>query len=78
MQLRKEHAPIEEIFADDAKKLRQATVHKSYIKVNLSIEEGEKLGNKPVERYGELVLTRGKGALAALARDLKEFFIITK
>ena len=53
-------------------------MHKSYIKVNLSIEEGEKLGNKHVQRYGELVLTRGKGALAALARDLKEFFIITK
>ena len=41
------------------------------LKVNLSIEEGEKLGNKHVQGYGELFLTRGKDALAALAPYLK-------
>ena len=44
--------------------------------MNLSIEEGEKLGNKHVQGYGELYLTRGKDALAALATDLKEFIMI--
>ena len=47
------------------------------LKVNLSIEEGEKLGNKHVQGYGELFLTRGKDALAALATDLKESIVIS-
>ena len=46
------------------------------LKVNLSIEEGEKLGNKHVQGYGELFLTRGKDALAALATDLKGSIMI--
>ena len=47
--------------------------------MNLFIEEGEKLGNKHVQGYGEPFLTRGKckDALAALARDLKEFLMIS-
>ena len=45
--------------------------------MNPSIEEGDKLGNKHVQGYGELFLTRGKDALAALATDLKEFIMIS-
>ena len=41
----------------------------------LSIEEGKKLGNRHVQGYGETFLTRGKGALAALATDLMEFIM---
>ena len=43
--------------------------------VDLSIEEGKKLGNKHVQGCGELFLTRDKDALAAQAKDLKEFFM---
>lgn len=47
------------------------------LKVNVSIEEGEKEGNKHVQGYGELFLTRGKEALAALAKALKEHLMIS-
>ena len=37
---------------------------------------GREAENKHVQRYGELFLTRGRGALAALAGVLNEFLMI--
>ena len=43
--------------------------------MDLSIEEGKKLGNKHVQGYGELFLTRVKDALAAQAGGLEKFLM---